>query len=96
MSNGPSIAELQRLESRMESAPWDKTTPHAVSNAEYDLGRFDGPADASGVVALRNAAPVLLAIAAAAADFMLAFESSEDFPRREYDVLFDKLGKVAP
>lgn len=69
----PSIAELQRIESRMERAPWDCTTPHAVSNEEYDLGRFDGPADALGTAALRNAAPVLLEIAAAA----LAYENAQ-------------------
>lgn len=62
----PSIAKLQRMEQQMESAPWERTTPHAVSNAEYDLGRFDGPPDAAGTCAIRNATPVLLEIVAAA------------------------------
>jgi hypothetical protein len=82
--NRPSIAALQRLEQRMESAPWDRTTPHTVSNAEYDLGRFDGPADADGVCALRNAAPVLLEIAATAVAWQRAVRERCDYGTATY------------
>lgn len=94
MSNDrPSIAELQKLEQQMESAPWDRTTPHAVSNAEYDLGRFDSPADAVGVVALRNAAPVLLEIAKTALEWA---ESDDEDRQAELDALLAALVKVRP
>lgn len=67
------LGELKALRSKMEHTPWDCTTPHAVSNDEYDLGRFDGPADASGVVACVNAIDVLIEIAEAA----LAWEAAK-------------------
>ncbi len=56
------LSELKALRSKMERTPWDRTTPHAISNEEYDLGRFDGPADAAGVVACVNAVDVLIDI----------------------------------
>lgn len=65
----PSIAELQRIEATLEPAPWDKTGHYNVSNAEYDIARFESPSDAAGVAALRNATPALLEIVAAALEW---------------------------
>jgi len=59
----PSIAELQRLESLMRLPQWLALSPMVID-------RHD---DVAGVVALRNAAPVLLEIAAAA----LAYEQAK-------------------
>lgn len=75
----PSIAELQRIErDEMALAPWrydhqgwietmDRTVNHTGAETEVlTLGARNDHGDGEGTVALRNAAPVLLEIAAAA------------------------------
>jgi len=58
----PSIAELRRALSGMTPAPWEVPDVDDPVASLVELRRQD----AIGIVALRNAAPVLLEIAAAA------------------------------
>lgn len=81
----PSIAELQRLEGEMTAGPYrydhqgwietmDRSINHAGAETEvFTLGARNAHEDGEGIVALRNAVPVLLEIAAAA----LAWQRAE-------------------
>ena len=78
MSDRPSIAELQAAAAEMTSPPWrydhqgwietmDRTVNHTGAETEVlTLGARNDHGDGEGTAALRNAAPVLLEIAAAA------------------------------
>jgi hypothetical protein len=99
----PSIADLQRIEREMIPGDWwtsdedggvcaGEPGPSAV-----EVGAVDWKGeDQYGAITLRNAAPVLLGIAAAALDFALMQETSDPgkFAQKEFDVLWNAIAKV--
>lgn len=110
MTDRPSIAELQRIErEELAPAPWrydhqgwietvDRGIAHSGGETEVlTLGARNSHEDGENTAAIRNAAPVLLEIAAAA----LAWRAMKQrklshLHDPEEQALYDALAKVRP